>query len=256
MNEHTPSETNPDHETTPPHQNNLMLRRVVGWGISLVVILVLLALLLPPVTRSSREPARRSQCKNHLKQIALALHNYHDVWKSFPPAYTVDGNGKPLHSWRVLLLPYLDGRKLYDSIDLTKPWDDPVNEVARKTPSVIYRCPSNLCPANHTCYVAIVGEDLAFSPEGPRSLSDFTDGTSQTVMVMELPLDQTFEWMEPRDGDETTFLAFNSKTPNSHTGGIQVQLADGSVRFLSANTPPETRRALITISAGDHVGEF
>src|SRR5260370_743998 len=81
---------------------------VVGCAFAALVVCggVVIALLLPQT--SSREPARRSQCKNNLKQIGLALHNYHDVYGSFPPAYFVDASGKPMHSWRVLILPFLD----------------------------------------------------------------------------------------------------------------------------------------------------
>ena len=99
----------------------------VEYLVVLAIIVVLIALLLPPASRSGRGEARRSQCKNNLKQIGLALHNYHDIYHVFPPAYTVDGNGKPLHSWRTLILPYLDQAPLYLKIDLSKPWDDPAN---------------------------------------------------------------------------------------------------------------------------------
>ena len=87
---------------------------------------ILVALLLPAVS-AAREAARRTQCMNHLKQVALALHNYHDVFQAFPPAYTVDEDGKPLHSWRTLILPYLEQAALYEQIDLSKPWDAPEN---------------------------------------------------------------------------------------------------------------------------------
>ncbi|HSG73025.1 MAG TPA: DUF1559 domain-containing protein, partial [Planctomycetaceae bacterium] len=91
-----------------------------------LVIVVLIALLMP-VTRNAGPAARRWACKNNLKQIGLALHNYHDSFGTFPPAYTVDADGKPLHSWRTLILPFVEQQSLYDSIDLTKPWDDPAN---------------------------------------------------------------------------------------------------------------------------------
>jgi type II secretory pathway pseudopilin PulG len=95
-------------------------------------IALLIAMLLPAV-RSAREPARRNQCLSQLKQIALALETYADVHGKFPPAYTTDADGKPLHSWRTLILPYMEEPQLYASIDLTKPWDDPVNAKAFKT---------------------------------------------------------------------------------------------------------------------------
>ncbi|MEL7264459.1 MAG: DUF1559 domain-containing protein [Planctomycetota bacterium] len=66
-------------------------------------------------------------CSNNVKQIGLGLANYHASWNSFPPAYTVDANGNRLHSWRTLILPYVEQQPLYDRIDLTKPWDDPAH---------------------------------------------------------------------------------------------------------------------------------
>ena len=92
----------------------------------LACIGILVGLLLPAV-QAAREAARRMQCSNNMKQIALAMHNYEAVYKAFPPAYTTDANGQPLHSWRTLLLPYMEQQALYSQIDLNKPWDDPVN---------------------------------------------------------------------------------------------------------------------------------
>ena len=60
---------------------------------------------------------------NNIRNITLALLNYADTHKAFPPAYTVDANGNRLHSWRTLLLPYLDQQSLYESIDFSKPWN-------------------------------------------------------------------------------------------------------------------------------------
>ncbi len=100
------------------------------WPIKSLAVLAILALLIAfllPATRSSRGAARRAQCTNNLKQIALALHNYEQAYKSFPPAYTVDANGRPLHSWRTLILPFLEQESLYRAIDLSKPWNDPAN---------------------------------------------------------------------------------------------------------------------------------
>ena len=115
---------------------------VIELLVVLAVIGVLIAFLMP-ATRTGREPARRTQCKNNLKQIGLALYSYHDTYHAFPPAYTVDADGKPLHSWRTLILPYSDQAPLYAKIDLSKPWDDPVNAEAynTRTPNG-YCCPS------------------------------------------------------------------------------------------------------------------
>jgi len=89
---------------------------------------ILVALLLPAV-QSAREAARRAQCSNNLKQIALAFHNYHDTYRTFPPAYIPDEDGNPKHSWRVLILPFLEQRALYEQYNFDEPWDSPNNRI-------------------------------------------------------------------------------------------------------------------------------
>src|SRR5690242_17032670 len=82
------------------------------------------ALILPAV-QQAREAARRSQCKNNLKQIGLALHNYHETYGGLPPAFVADDQGRPMHSWRVLILPFLGEQALYNEYNLSEPWDGP-----------------------------------------------------------------------------------------------------------------------------------
>src|SRR6476661_8060061 len=108
----------------------------------IAIIAVLVALLLPAV-QQAREAARRSQCKNNLKQIGLALHNYHDVNGCFPPAYIADENGKPMHSWRVLILPYLDQAALHTEYNFSEPWDGPNNSRLLARRPAVYACPSH-----------------------------------------------------------------------------------------------------------------
>src|SRR6056297_1698819 len=108
--------------------------------IVIIILAILVALLLPGV-RTTRGTARRSACKNNLKQIGLALHNYHDTYGSLPPAYTVDEQGRKLHSWRTLILPFLEEQALYEQIDLSQPWDSPANAAAFETIPIVYRCP-------------------------------------------------------------------------------------------------------------------
>ena len=104
------------------------------------IIALLIALLLPAI-RSAGPAARRAQCVNNLKQIALALHNYEQAHKALPPAYTVDAKGRPLHSWRTLILPYLEQEPLYQTIDLSKPWNDPANAKALETAASRFSLP-------------------------------------------------------------------------------------------------------------------
>jgi type II secretory pathway pseudopilin PulG len=229
--------------------NLITLLTILGIGA------VLVALFLPAVRRG-REPARRSQCKNNLKQIALALHNYASDFGALPPASTVDVDGNPLHSWRTLILPYLDQRALYETIDLSKPWDDPANAAACKSVVQTYYCPSNPDLPDHTTYLACVGSNACFRSTQSRPLSEITDGASQTLMVIEVPLDRAVPWMSPNDADEALVVGIGPESKLAHAGGMDAALGDGSIRFLSANTPAATRRALISIAGGDKVGDF
>ena len=98
-----------------PEFNDAILKPSSGARFTLVgflgvlgIIALVIALLLPLARNGAGPAARRAQCTNNLKQIALALHNYEQAYKALPPAYTVDAEGRPLHSWRTLILPYLE----------------------------------------------------------------------------------------------------------------------------------------------------
>ncbi len=92
--------------------------------------------------RQAREAARRSQCTNNLKQIALAMHNYHASHNTFPPAYSKSPGGNPLLSWRVQILPFLDQKALYDEFHVDEPWDSPHNKALISRMPAVYSCPS------------------------------------------------------------------------------------------------------------------
>ncbi len=223
--------------------------------LGLAILFVLVALLFP-ATRRGGDAARRTQCKNNLKQIAFALHNYESKYHALPPAYTVDAAGKPLHSWRTLILPWVEQLDLYNMIDLSKPWDDPANAEAFKTVPHVFRCPSVALPPGFTSYLGIVGTNACFHPTAPRAFSEMTDGTTETLMVIEVAQEQAVHWMAPQDASEEMVLNFGKDGKLAHTGGTQAAFADGHVRFLSEQMSPEILRALISIAGNDRVGEF
>ncbi len=78
-----------------------------------------------PAVFASRSAAHRAQCTNNLKQIALAYHNVHSATNTFPPPAIADKDGKPLLSWRVAILPYVEQQELYNKFKLDEPWDSP-----------------------------------------------------------------------------------------------------------------------------------
>lgn len=240
----------PNPESKPVPQKSSVKVLLLQIVVVAAVVVVSISLLLPAVHRAS-EPARRTQCKNNLKQIGMALHQYHDTYGTFPPAYTVDADGKRLHSWRTLILPYLDQMELYKQIDLSKPWDDQVNAEFAKTDLYVYACPSILKPFTKTSYMAIAGTGTCFPGAASRSISEIKDGTSNTVMIVEVAAEKSVPWMSPADLDDQYLLNVDAKSKFSHAGGLYALFADGSVRFLSCKIGQEVRRSMVTADAGD-----
>jgi prepilin-type processing-associated H-X9-DG protein len=190
-----------------------------------------------------------------MTQIALAIHNYESDYQSLPPAYTVDENGTPLHSWRTLILPYMEQQALYNSIDLSKPWDDPVNAHVSKVRIPAFSCPStNIASSELTCYQLIDDPSAMIYRDEFRKLSQVTDGTSNTLLVVESSEVDAVPWMQPRDLPPQNYLNPNLK-PN-HTGGSNAAFGDGSVKFLGKGLAANIFSALLSRSGGEAVGGY
>ena len=217
------------------------------------IIGVLVALLLPAV-RTAREPARRNQCMNQLKQIGFALQHYAEGHAALPPAFTMDSDGKPLHSWRTLILPFNEGQQVYDSIDLAKPWDDAANSIAMKAEMIVYQCPSATIEGNLTTYLAAVTPNSCFRASEPRSLSEISDDPSDTLLAIDAHATHAVLWMSPADADEEIVMGKAKGKPSSnHANGMLGLFVDGSVQLLSDNIPEDKRRELISISDKNNV---
>lgn len=214
-------------------------------------IAALLALLLLPANRCNWPVARQAHCANNLKQIALALHHYEQDHEALPPAYTVDANGRPLHSWRTLILPYLGEESLYEKIDLLKPWDDPANAAPAATGPAVYICPEVVDSKEKTTYLAIVGPDGFLDPGRPRRLEEITDNRSLTLAVIEAGDEDAVPWMAPIDAGAIATMKLDGGAKLHHARGTNAALADSSVRFLKADTPTPMRQALLSISGND-----
>ncbi len=228
------------HLRRPRQDGSVWLTALLALGaIGLVVMLLL------PATRTARPAARRAQCSNNLKQISLALQTYHDQYHSLPPAYTVDATGKPLHSWRTLILPFLQPT-LYESIDLTKPWDDPANAAALESNVAAYQCPGTDLPPNHTTYFACVTPDGLFcgTAENSPSASAIESDQARMMMLVEVSQDQAIPWMQPRDADEAMILSLGKESKLAHPA-IHAALGDGSVRSIPVDTSADDRLKLL-----------
>ena len=165
------------------------------------ILLSCAVFLLLPAVSTAREAARLTQCRNHVKQIGLALHNYLDEYGSFPPAYTTDETGRRLHSWRVLILPFIDYAPLYKRLKLDEPWDSEHNAPLLKDVVQPYACPSvrleRVDGFPRTSYVAVTGPQTAWPDGTAVSLDDIGDGPADTVMVIEYTGDTP--WAAPED---------------------------------------------------------
>ncbi len=237
-------------------------RKSAGWRPRLIEALIvigilgiLVALLLPNV-RFAGEAARRTQCHNNLKQIRLGMQNYLDLNGTFPPAYVADVDGKPTHSWRVLILPYMEQTDLYKRDDQSQPWDSEANrQLLAKMPST-YQCPSSRAGGQNTSYVVVQGKETVFDADTPCKLSAITDGRANTILVVEAP-HANIPWTEPRDlnfAELSMLINRGANSPHSdHPGIMLVLLADGSVRQIQSTISLYDLRVLLTKDGADTV---
>lgn len=210
------------------------------------------------------EDGPRWMCNNNMKQLMLALHIYHDVHGHFPPAYTVDSAGRPLHSWRVLILPYIEEDKLYQQFRLDEPWNSPHNlPLAQQMPRV-FRCPkAKREPTARASYVALVGPQSIWPEDKSTSFGDIHDELAHTIALMEWP-ESDILWTEPRDlpADNLTLLTqptrkqLRGRHRHSRQGNVMVGFVDGTVRNLCLpKLSPLTVRALITPNGGEVINQ-
>ncbi|NQU20389.1 MAG: DUF1559 domain-containing protein [Candidatus Nealsonbacteria bacterium] len=225
-------------------------------NMQIATIGVLVALLLPAI-QAAREAARRTQSMNHLKQLGIAMLTHEMNLKTLPARASFDGEGKPLLSWRVHLLPYLDQQQLYDQFKLDEPWDSEHNKKLIPQMPALFINPSSAAGPGLTTYLVPVGKGTVFESDKGLTLDLLSarDGTSNTIMVVEANDDQAVVWTKPDDWQ------YDAEKPlaglgNAHPGGFGALFADGSVHFISADVDPTVFRALLTYMGGERVGNF
>jgi hypothetical protein len=239
-------------------------------AMDLLVVPVLMVLLGTMMIEGFQGVQRRApnwqRCKNNLKQIGLALHNYHNDYDMFPASSISD----PQISWRVHLLPYVDHEQLYRQYDQDVAWDTGSNVAISKQMVWAYGCPArpermDAQQRYYTDYVMLTGDKVFSQPDKPRRMDAISDGLANTLAVTEAS-GLNIVWSEPRDadlarravggnlaGDETSDSAGIISSWHQRINGL---LADGSVRTFDENIDPKVLKALTTIAGEEPVGGF
>jgi hypothetical protein len=223
----------------------------------------LLAPLAQPIELARRSAAMK-QSVNNVRQIILAMMVYEDAMAAngtpagrrsahFPLPAIMSPDGKPLLSWRVAILPYIDQKALYDQFHLEEPWDSPNNRpLIAKMPN-IYRSPlSKNKEPGHTNFLLPVGNGAGFSADKPTMMKDITDGTSNTIMIVEADDDRAVIWTKP---DDWQFDRDNPAQGLGHLydGRFVAGFFDGSTRIIRLSIDPKTLKALFTRAGGEPI---
>jgi hypothetical protein len=204
-----------------------------------------------PAIVKVRESAGKAQSTNNLRQIALAFHNYHDVYKAFPPQANQDKQKKLLLSWRVHILPFIEENVLYQEFKLNEPWDSPHNKKLIARMPKFYRSPLSRpdLEEGKTTYVLPVGPKLLFNGAKRPKIQQITDGTSNTILALDADDSQAVIWTQPADWRVDPM---SPKKGAVRAGlGILAAFCDGSVHVLPGTVDAEQIWALLTPTGGE-----
>jgi len=238
-------------------------RRIWPWLVGLLALLGCGGLAVPVVSlilalmNMSRETGRQYQCRSRIRDIASAMLSYEQDHGVLPPQSLFGPDGKPWHSWRVLLLPYLDQQKLFDRYHFDEPWDGPKNRKLHDHLFAVYRCPTDDSDLTRTSYFVVSGPGLMFEPGKQIKSTDATDGASNTILVVEAA-GQDVHWMEPRDLDGAQLAnqinaAGQPSISSAHPKIAHVALVDEGELAVGDDADPAAVRAMLTRDAGETV---
>ena len=212
--------------------------------LGLIVVVAFVSVAIVIEFRSAKRVATRASSRRHLMQIAIALENYHEHHGCFPPAYVMDEHHTRMHSWRVLLLPYLDQESLYSRYKFDEPWNSPANRSLAKLIPMVYRCPADSeahVDAEETTanYVVVVGEDTMWP--GHESMNRVSAGCSSLDRVFVLEIrDSDIQWTEPRDLTPEQVLALVQRRKDAgNTSGLNYITYGGDTPTLGWDIDPQ-----------------
>ena len=201
-------------------------------------------------------PTPQKTSINNLRQIGLAMHNYHDTFTTFPASAGPRKPGQPPVSWRVLILPFVEQQALYQQYRFDEPWDSEHNKKLAANMPAVFKAPGSKAAAEgKTNYLAVVGDPFAFAADKGRPLREFRDGTSNTILVVEVSDEKAVPWTKPED------FTPEAKNPSAglvglRPGGFLATFADGAVRRIPAGLDAATLHALFTRASNEPVSAW
>ena len=212
------------------------------------------ALLAPPISQA-RAAAQRTQQMNNMKQVMLALHNYHEVYGHLPPAIVIDKNSGVPRSWRVEILPFIEGASLYDQYKKDQPWDSEENKKILGQMPFVFRHPSHPAGATNTSIFAAYGDGFAFQKDDKIGLKfhDIADGTSATIAIIEAQGE--IPWTKP----EEPLIDLSQGAPKNFgfdPTAFAVGLCDGSVQMIARTIDPQLLKVMFTRNGGEVLQGF
>ena len=228
-----------------------------------VFFLFMLFIVIVHVT-TKREPPFWSRCGINLHQIAFAMHNYHDIYHAFPPPYIADESGTPIHSWRILILPYagLEYVELFKEYNFAEPWNGPHNSKLHEKMPPLYRCSSIPVDSNCTSFMMIVGPNTLCNTEKKGTMSDLVFVETNNTIT---------NWLEPADFPINNFHFgmsqervpsstlqrlgnhFNVTAMGTKIRVTGAALRDGRILRISEDTSPISLTTMSTIGGGENV---
>ncbi len=187
----------------------------------------------------------------NMNAIMTALHSYHNSAGHFPTAHAGWGFDRKTNewychrrhlSWRVLLLPFLGEKELFDKFRLDQPWDSEHNKALISEMPDVYRTPGSKAGVGQTNYLGVVGLNAAFRmKKPPTTIIDMVDGTVNTMMVVEASDDAAVPWTRPRD-----FSTESDALVGLRAGGCLTVFADGATHFISEDASKGFLQSLFT----------
>lgn len=241
---------------------------LVAFGVLAGVTVLLMCLGLPAL-QFTKSAAKRTLCANNLKQLAIALQGYEATHGCFPPAYLTDETGRPMHSWRVLILPFVERPDLYEKYNFSEPWDGPNNRKLAVVMPRIYACPVEAQQRGAgnvlTNYVAVVGENTMWPESSSVKVQDIYDAPGNTLHLVETQ-GHPIHWMEPRDlshDQAVQLLAAPAEREHEHGHanksffyrnvftGRNAVFADARVDHFPPGMPHAVATALLTQGGGE-----